>query len=327
MMPDESEHFAYSDQSELQKDGVRIVEALVNSGANVQLAWLEDDDYVDSRTVVSLYHAMLREGIGASSVGDSFMRILVHDALLLAKEAPELFDGTLLPIARLLGQQPPHPETRPESYRTVCELVTEIWAAYLRDVVQERPAPPDLKMSTLAVRDCSCGDCRGINSFLADQKIRYTFRGSERRRQHLKTELRAVHGNALSCKTEKTGTPYALVIHKVLDHLYRDERWAWDVRVRDAKKQLRQCPHLIQGGILGPSFLAASPQNAMEQILGGLIVSPAAIELPAPAPPTDTDPMLDSDNATSAGLAKRQASDELVDPTERKRLMGSEGLE
>jgi len=65
----------------------------------------------------------------------------------------------------------------------------------------------------------------------------------------------------------------------------------------------------------------------MQQILGEFNVSPAAIELPAPAPPTDTNLVLDSDNATSAGPAKRQASDELVDLTERKRLMGSEDLE
>jgi hypothetical protein len=328
MEPDEPENFAHLDASELRKDSVRIVEALVNSEADVQLAWLEDE-YVDSRTVVSLYHAMLCEGIDASSVGDSFVRILVHDALLLAKEAPELFDGTLLPIARLLGQQPPHPETRAESHRTVCELVTEIWAAYLQDVVQARPAPPDLKMSTLAARDCSCGDCRQINSFLADQNpsTRYVFRGSERRRRHVKTELRAVHGNALSLKTENTGTPHALVINKILDHLYRDERQAWEARVRKAKQQLRQCPHLIQGSILGPSFFTALPRDAMEQILAEFIVPPAAIELPAPAPLTDANPMLDSGNATSAGPAKRSASDELVDPTERKRLVGSEGME
>jgi hypothetical protein len=66
----------------------------------------------------------------------------------------------------------------------------------------------------------------------------------------------------------------------------------------------------------------------MQQILGEFIVPPAAIELPAPAPPADANLMLISGDAKSAGgPAKRQASDELVDPTERKRLVGSEGLE
>jgi hypothetical protein len=329
MIPEESEDFGGFDSVELRKGGLRIVKALVDSEENLQIPWLGNDHYLDSRTVVSLYHAMVGEDTDSANVRERFLRIFVHDALALAKKDPDLFDEPLLPIARLLADYPPNPESRPESYRTVCELITEIWTGYLQDVVQARPPTPDLTMSSLEVRNCSCGDCRQINSFLTDQNpsTSYRFVGSERRRRHLETELLAVHGRALICKTEKTGNTHDLMTRKALDLLHREDTQEWDTRVRGAKTQLRQCPNLVK--LLSGSFYAALPQDSIEKVLGDYVVKQAAIEQ---APPSnDTSLTAASGDAatavTTTGIAKRKAGDDLVDPTERKRVVGSEGME
>lgn len=327
--PEEPKNLNGLDASELRKDSFRILEAMVNSEADVQSACLEEDDdemlteeHVDPELAVLLYNAMVDEDTISPSVRDSFLRILVQDALRLSKEAPDLFDAVLLPIADELAKHPPHPETHAESYRNVCQLVTEIWTSYLRDVIQARPSPPNLVMRTSEINKCSCGDCRLVKSYLEDQtpSTRYVFRGSEKRRRHLEKELLNSHGRAISCKTEKTGNPHALVINKQADLQHTEARQAWDRKASKLMRQLRELPLLFRARILGPSFFTALPGDSMEKILGDLAPSPAAIEPAAQAPePTDTSLKPISGNAKSTATAKRKADDDLVDPTERKR--------
>jgi hypothetical protein len=118
-----------------------------------------------------------------------------------------------------------------------------------------------------------------------------------------------------------------------LDLLHREDLQEWDTRVLGAKKQLRQCPNLVK--LLGGSFYAALQQSSMEKVLGDYIVPQAAIEQ-AP-PPTDTSLMAvpgdgtatgdAASRVTSTGIAKRKAGDDLINPRERKRVAGLEGME
>ena len=144
--PEEPANLDGLDASELRKDAFQIVQALVDSEPNVRSAWLKKEysemhteDSMDLEAVVSLYNVMLNEPTTPPSVRDSFLRILVQDALRLSKRHSDLFYEILLPIAHDLAERPPHPVTHVDSYRNVCELVTEIWTANLRDVVKARP--------------------------------------------------------------------------------------------------------------------------------------------------------------------------------------------
>jgi hypothetical protein len=85
--------------------------------------------------------------------------------------------------------------------------------AQLESLTEKKPQPfPDFRRpSTIS---CKCADCGELKRFLDDpQEQTWRFRGGESRRRHLESMI-GQHGCDVECRTERKGSPHALVCTK-----------------------------------------------------------------------------------------------------------------
>jgi hypothetical protein len=269
---------------------------------------------VSGAVVVQLYIAMTNTNAESPSVRDSFLSMVVHRLLDAAKQTPSLLPDQLVPLARLLAVT--HPITQAESSQTIRTLATEIWASYLRDVVQACPSRPNLIMSPL--RDSSI-EAQEVNRFLANPtQSRYEFRAAEKKRRHMESAIRRTHGEGASFNTLSTGRPYALVITKRPEIPYNKKLKEWNERASQARIALSKCPQLLEEKVLDPSLFTVLPEASMREILRDFIGPSAVLQYPVTkqaAQPTNAALTPITGNASSAVPAKRKASDEIVDLT------------
>jgi hypothetical protein len=318
------------DPSRLRKDGLQIIKALVDE-SYVQTADMMEYEgemrpmhYVSPNYVAKLYSYMnvYSEYAESPPDRDSFLRKMVHRSLPMAKRSPSLFQFQLLPLTHHLASLLPNPDTQPESHRNVCKLVTEIWTSYLLEIVQARPATASLALAPLN-RHCNFDDCKQVNQFLQDStQSRSEFRASAERRKHMETELRLVHGEAVSCHTIKTGKPHALDVIKQMDLVHGMELEAWNDRAKEAKEAFVECPKLVLGKVLESSFLTVLPEDSMRAIFGNsfdLLAAPANQTQAPQSTGTALTPV--SGNAsTTTTSAERKASDDGADMAQRQRI-------
>jgi hypothetical protein len=91
------------------------------------------------------------------------------------------------------------------------------WVAAIREQLEALTAkapeaPADFRRP--AKLSCSCADCRELSEFLADRREEvHRFRVAQGRRDHLENTIRNDRCD-VSCKTERTGSPYTLVCTK-----------------------------------------------------------------------------------------------------------------
>jgi hypothetical protein len=323
------------DPSRMRKDGFRIIKALVDE-QRVQTTDMMDHagemrpiHYVSPNYVAQVYSYMDTYSSYADSPPDrdSFLRKMVHRSLPMAKKSPSLFQCQLLPLAQYLADDQhlglPGPETHTESHRNVCNLVTEIWTAYLRDIVQARPPTPNFALAPLR-DDCNCDDCKLVNQFLEDPtQYSYVFRAGKERRSHIESKLRLVHGEATPFETLKEGNPHALVINKEIDFELGMELENWNDRAKEAKDALEECPNLVVGKMFDASLLTVLREDSMRIILGDYFSLLVLLKAPEyamqPLPPTGSALTPVSGNASTTTSAKRKASNDEADMTEPKR--------
>jgi hypothetical protein len=319
------------DPLRMRKDGFRIIKALVDE-PYVQTADMMDYhgemrpmNYIGSGYVAQVYSYMDTYSRCAESPPDrdAFLRKMVHRSLPMAKRSPSLFRYQLLPLARHLADVLPDPETHTESHRNVCSLATEIWTAYLRDIVQARPPTPNLALAPL--RDyCKCDDCKQVNQFLQDPtQYSYVFRAGKERRSHIESELWLMHGQATPYETLKEGYPHALVINKELDFVHEMELHEWNDKAKEAQEALEECPNLVVGKMFDASLLTVLPEDSMRIILGDYFSVLVLLKAPEYAmqalPPTGSTLTPVSGDTSTTTSAKRKASDDGADMTEPKR--------
>jgi hypothetical protein len=272
------------------------------------------DRIVNRSLVVQLYIAMSKMELGTPSVRDSFLSMIVHKMMDLSKSDSDLIPHHLVPFAKLLAAALTHPATQPGSHHTICQLITEIWKSYLREVVQARPTPPSLAMSP--IRGIS-NEINQVNRFLADPtRTRFEFRANKNIRESMESDVRMVHHEAVLCETPRTGSPHVLVITKRPDFPYKRKLQGWNAVASEATQHLRQCPQLIENRILDPSFFTTLPEESMRFVLTPWFQPGAALGYQGQAPQsTNVIPTPIPGNASSAVPAKRKASDEIVDLT------------
>jgi len=305
------------DASQLRQDSTQIVQAIIDNEADVQVARLMHDDVdriVNRQAVVLLFIHMSKEYTKSPSLRDSFLQIVVHKLLGLSKVDSDLIPQHLVPLAKLLAAALTHPATRPESYQMIRQLITEIWKLYLRDVVQARSPPPTLVMSP--IRGIS-KEINEVNRFLADPtRVRYELRANKNERESMESDFRMAHGEAVLCETVRTGSPHRLVITKRPDFPYKREVHVWNAGASEATRLLLQCPQLVENKILDPSFFTVLPEESMRFVLKPWFKPSAALGYQVQAPQSNNASIaLNHRIASNAVLAKRKASDDIVDLT------------
>lgn len=100
---------------------------------------------------------------------------------------------------------------------------------------------------------CSCGDCAGLNAFLANPNLRKErFPMGKQRRQHLHNQLDAA-GVDCTHVTEHVGSPHTLVVNKTT-RLADAARREWRARQARADEVIKGFPAEALRALLGAEY-------------------------------------------------------------------------
>lgn len=118
-------------------------------------------------------------------------------------------------------------EDTPVTFFEDCmQFVRDMLRSIMQVYVKEKPEAANYTYPTITT--CDCEDCRGINKFLKDPKMKSTtFQNKEKQRKHICSQIAKIDG--LETETLREGRPFKLVVRKKGEALID-----WKIRAKHA---------------------------------------------------------------------------------------------